>query len=89
MLLAQAFADETDEPYGGGHDEEEIEEEAWADEDEDGGEDDDVDGVFAERDDGGEDTPFDVGEVVGNAADDVATAAGVEIGDGEDGDFEV
>ena len=73
-VAAKAFADETDEP---------------ADEDEDGGEDDDVDGVFAERDDGGEDTPFDVGEVVGNAADDVATAAGVEIGDGEDGDFVV
>ena len=88
-VAAKAFADETDEPNRGGHDEEEIEEEARADEDEDGGEDDDVDGVFAERDDGGEDTPFDVGEVVGDAADDVAAAAGVEIGDREDGDFVV
>ena len=31
-VAAKAFADETDEPYGGGHDEEEIEEEARADE---------------------------------------------------------
>ena len=86
---AQAAADNADEPYGHRHDNQEIQEKARTDEYEYGGEYDDVDGVFAEGDDGCEYTPFNVGEVVGHAADDVAPAAGVEVGDREYGDFVV
>ena len=86
-VAAQADADDADEPNGDGEDEQEIEEEAGADEEQCSAEDYDVEGVFAERDDGGEHAPFDVGEVVGHAADDVAATSGVEVGYGEDGDF--
>ena len=86
-VAAQADTDDADEPNGDGEDEQEIEEEAGADKEQGGAEDYDVEGVFAERDDGGEHAPFDVGEVVGHAADDVATTSGVEVGYGEDGDF--
>ena len=82
---AQVAPYDADKPYGERHHDEEVEEESWAYEYEYGGEDDNVDRVFAEGDDGGEYPPFYVGEVVGHAANNVAPASGVEIGDWEDG----
>ena len=72
---AQVAPNDADKPDGERHDDKEVEEEARADEDEHGGEDDDVDGIFAKGDDGGEHTPFYVGKVVGHAADDVTPTA--------------
>ena len=73
-VAAQTLADAADEPYGEGQNDEEIEEEPGADEYQHGGEDDDIQRSLADGEDAGQHAPFDVGEVVAHAADDVAFA---------------